>query len=56
MVEMQRPTEFYNFAAKNNVILRDFSSKPLTENCLRISIGTPDQNDIVMNLMKEFYG
>ena len=54
LVEMENAAEFIKFAAENNVILRDFSSKPLTQNCIRISIGTPEQNDTVLKLLEDF--
>lgn len=54
LVEMERAAEFIKFAAENNVVLRDFSSKPLTENCIRISIGMPEHNDLVLKLLGDF--
>ena len=53
-VEMDHASEFIQFCTENDVILRDFSSKPGTENCIRISIGTPDQNDLVLKLLNDF--
>ena len=54
LVEMKDAKGFWDFSAKNNIILRDFSAKEGTENCLRISIGTPEQNDLWLNLLKNF--
>lgn len=54
LVEMKDAKGFHKFCADNNVILRDFSSKPGTENCLRISAGTPEQNDLLLELLKKF--
>ncbi len=54
LVEMKNAKGFYDFCARNNIILRDFSTKPLTENCLRISIGTPEENDKVLNHLEQF--
>lgn len=54
LVEMKDAHGFYEYAKKNGVILRDFSAKAGTENCLRISIGTPEQNDIWLNLLSDF--
>jgi histidinol-phosphate/aromatic aminotransferase/cobyric acid decarboxylase-like protein len=34
--------------------LRDFSGKAGTENCLRISIGLPEENDVMLKLLGEF--
>ncbi len=54
LLEMDNAAEFIKFAAENNVILRDFSDKPHTENCIRISIGTPEQNDLALKLLNAF--
>lgn len=54
LVEMKDAKGFLEFCAENNIILRDFSSKPLTQNCLRISIGTEEQNDKLLMLLSDF--
>ncbi len=54
LIEMPRAPEFVKFCAENNVIIRDFSSKPQTENCIRLSIGLPQDNDLVLELLKKF--
>lgn len=56
LVEMKNANGFYEHARKNNVILRDFSSKTGTENCIRLSIGTPQENDTVLSLLSGFSG
>lgn len=55
LVEMERASAFCDYARENGVILRDFSNDALTPNALRISIGTPEQNDIVAKLAQDFY-
>ena len=54
LVQMKNAKGFLAHCAKQRVILRDFSSKPLTENCLRISIGTPDENNLLLDLLNKF--
>ncbi len=54
LIEMDRAKEFCKFCANNNVIIRDFSSKSGTENCIRLSIGTPEENDVVLGLLAKF--
>ena len=54
LVEMKDAKGFCDFAAENNVILRDFSAKKETLNCLRLSIGTPDENNLVLELLEKF--
>ena len=54
LVEMKDAKGFLEFCAKEKIILRDFSSKPLTENCLRISVGTEEENNKLLTLLKDF--
>ncbi len=54
LLEMKNAKGFCDFARDNNVVLRDFSSKAGTENCLRISIGLPAENDLVLELLNQF--
>ena len=54
LVRMKRAREFTAHCTKNKIILRDFSDKPHTEDCLRITVGTPEQNDKLMSLLKNF--
>jgi histidinol-phosphate aminotransferase len=44
----------YRQLAQRGIIVRDRSSEPKLENCLRISVGTPEQNDLLLNTLKEF--
>lgn len=54
LIKMQNAKAFVDHAKDNNVLIRDFSSKPGLENCLRLSIGTTEENDLVLSLLKEF--
>lgn len=54
LFEMEDAKKFHTFCAQHNVIIRDFSSKPGTENCLRLSIGTPEENNRVLELLEQF--
>lgn len=54
LFEMERAGEFCQFAAENNIIIRDFSKKTGTENCLRLSIGLPEENDQLLDLLRKF--
>jgi len=54
LVEMKNAKGFLEACAKQNLILRDFSSKPQTKNCLRISIGTEEENDKLLDLLNKF--
>jgi histidinol-phosphate aminotransferase len=52
--EMTDATGFYKYCWDNDIILRDFSTKKLTENCIRISTGTREQNDKLLKLLKNY--
>ncbi len=54
LVEMKDTQGFCAFAEENNVIIRDFSSKAGSENCLRLSIGATEENDLVLELLEKF--
>ena len=54
LMEMKNAKSFCDYLAENNVIIRDFSSKQGSEDCLRISIGTKEENDLVLKLLQEF--
>jgi histidinol-phosphate aminotransferase len=54
LVEMKDANGFCAHCDENGLILRNFANKPLTENCLRISIGTPAENDKMLNLLERF--
>jgi histidinol-phosphate aminotransferase len=46
--------EMYNHLLANGIIVRDRSSHVLCENCLRISIGTPDENRLLLNVLQNY--
>lgn len=54
LVEMKDASGFAEYSKENNVILRNFTNKSGTENCLRISIGLPDENDKMLDLLAKY--
>ncbi|MCQ2253467.1 MAG: histidinol-phosphate transaminase [Bacteroidales bacterium] len=54
MIKTARHKELQEYMLKNGVILRSRHSMPKCQNCIRITIGTPEQNDLVFQLMKKF--
>jgi histidinol-phosphate aminotransferase len=45
LIECREPKRFLDAGKSAGLIVRDFSSAPALPNCLRISIGTPEQNE-----------
>ncbi len=44
----------YQFLAANEIVLRNRSKETGCENCLRISIGTPEENNILLSALKKY--
>jgi histidinol-phosphate aminotransferase len=44
----------YNFLVKQGIIVRNRSKVELCEGCLRITVGTPDENDTLLQTLQNF--
>jgi len=44
LVKMEKPVDVYDFLMKRGIIVRDRSSVPLCDGCLRITVGTESEN------------
>jgi histidinol-phosphate aminotransferase len=53
LVRVTNARAIHQQLAQRGVIVRDRSSEPKLENCIRISVGTPEQNDILLTALKE---
>jgi histidinol-phosphate aminotransferase len=47
-------TAIYNYLVGQGIIVRNRHSVSLCGNCLRITIGTPEENNTLLNAMKEY--
>jgi histidinol-phosphate aminotransferase len=54
LVRCSNATELYEFLAARDIIVRNRSTEPLLENCLRITVGTRRENKILIQAMKEY--
>ncbi|MGY4384548.1 histidinol-phosphate aminotransferase [Pedobacter sp. UYP24] len=52
LVEVEEALNTYNALVENGIILRDRSKVTLCEGCLRITIGTEKENEILLQAMK----
>ncbi len=52
LVKFDNPNEVYNGLAGCGIVVRNRSNVPLCDGCLRITIGTPEQNDKVIEYIK----
>lgn len=54
LVRMNDAKKIYSFLSTKGIIVRDRSSVVLCSNCLRITIGTPDENKQLIEALKEY--
>tara|TARA_B100000401_G_scaffold322019_1_gene223023 strand:- start:4640 stop:5680 length:1041 start_codon:yes stop_codon:yes gene_type:complete len=53
LVKINNATDIYNKLVEQSIIVRNRSSVTLCENCLRITVGKPAENDKLINAIKE---
>ncbi|MFW6202978.1 MAG: histidinol-phosphate transaminase [Marinilabilia sp.] len=53
LLKTDDPKKIYNFLVDKNIIIRDRSGVALCEGCLRITVGTPEENDALLKALKE---
>jgi histidinol-phosphate aminotransferase len=54
LVKVEDPSAIYVYLMSKSIIVRDRSTVPLCEGCLRITIGTREENRILLNALKTF--
>jgi histidinol-phosphate aminotransferase len=54
LVRMENPGSVYTFLMKKGIIVRDRSSVALCEGCLRITVGTEEENRMLLDALSEY--
>ena len=54
LVKVQDAREIYQFLVEHHVIVRNRSNVTHCENCLRITVGTPEENDTLIQTLKKY--
>jgi len=54
LIRVQEAVKLYQFLRTEGIIVRDRSSVPLCEGCLRITVGTPEENHKLMETLKKY--
>jgi histidinol-phosphate aminotransferase len=49
------PTQIYEELLRRDILIRDVSAYPQLQNCFRISVGTPDENDLLISALRELF-
>jgi histidinol-phosphate aminotransferase len=52
LIKVKNANETYQFLAKNGIVVRNRTNEKHCENCLRITVGTPTENDKLMECLK----
>ncbi|GHE23807.1 histidinol-phosphate transaminase [Sphingobacterium griseoflavum] len=55
LVKLEQPRELYTHLVEKGIIVRDRSKVELCEGCLRFTIGTPEENAMVLAAVEAFY-
>jgi len=55
LIRTKHKDALFAFLRENGILVRDVSSYPMLENCVRISIGSGEENDLLMQTMALFY-
>ena len=54
LVKVENPRDLYQYLARKEIIVRDRSGMSLCAGCLRITVGTPDENARLLEAMKAY--
>jgi histidinol-phosphate aminotransferase len=49
------PSRVYEELLQRDILIRDVSAYPSLQDCFRISIGTPNENDFLLSALREFF-
>ncbi|BAU54231.1 histidinol-phosphate transaminase [Mucilaginibacter gotjawali] len=54
LVKTTDPKGIYNFLVQQGIIVRDRSKVELCAGCLRVTVGTPAENEILLNTLQDY--
>ncbi|MBN1309279.1 MAG: histidinol-phosphate transaminase [Chitinispirillaceae bacterium] len=55
LVRTSRRQELFDALLADGILVRDVSAYPMLQGCLRISVGTPDENRLLLQSMQRFF-
>jgi histidinol-phosphate aminotransferase len=55
LIKLKNASALYQYLTEKGIVVRDRSMVELCENCLRVSIGTPEQNNTLLHSVLTFY-
>ncbi len=54
LIKVNNADRLYQYLLAHEIIVRNRSKEPLCGNCIRITIGTPKENETLINVLKEY--
>jgi histidinol-phosphate aminotransferase len=54
LVKTEDPKKIYNYLVEHGIIVRDRSTIILCEGCLRITVGTKEENNKLIEVLKQY--
>jgi len=54
LVKVKDASKLYQYLIGKGIVVRDRSNQPLCENCLRFTVGLPEENELLMEALSEF--
>lgn len=54
LTEVNDAGSLYSYLLSKNIVVRNRSNQPLCENCLRITVGTPEENEVLLQAFKSY--
>jgi histidinol-phosphate aminotransferase len=54
LAKMEQATRIYDYLKEKGIIVRNRSNVVLCEDCLRITVGTPEQDKQLLKTLKEY--
>jgi histidinol-phosphate aminotransferase len=55
MLRCGRKNDLFSLLKHKGILVRDVSSYPMCENCLRVNVGSGDENKAFLNAVKDFF-
>lgn len=49
------PHRIYNELLRRHILIRDVSNYPMLQDCFRVSVGTPEENDLLIAALSEIF-
>ena len=54
LIKTDNADELYQYLSAKKIIVRNRSKEPLCENCIRVTVGTPGENEILIETLKKY--